>query len=83
MGPTLRPCFALSRRRGLEIVLCMQSDFCKSFYDNGSSSSDQGYKNRSVFSKIVEKWQNRIGSNLKTVENTVHCFKISEKDKNQ
>jgi hypothetical protein len=57
-------------------------DFCKSFYDNGSSSSDQGYKNRSVFSKIVEKWQN-LGSNLKTVENTVHCFKISEKDKNQ
>jgi hypothetical protein len=25
MGPTLRPSFALSRRRGLEIVLCMQS----------------------------------------------------------
>jgi hypothetical protein len=55
-------------------------DFCKSFYDNGSSS-DQGYKNRPIFSKIVEKWQNGIGSNLKTIENTVHCFKILEKDK--
>ncbi len=37
--------------------------------------------NRAVFSEN-HRW-NRTGPNLKTVKITVHCFKISEKDKNQ
>jgi hypothetical protein len=85
MGPTLRPSFALSRRRGLEIVLCMQSPW---IFARVSMTMDPAARTRVIkigrfFSKIVEKWQNRIGLNLKTAENTVHCFKILEKDKNQ
>jgi hypothetical protein len=44
---------------------------------------DQGYKNRLILFKFGENRRNRTGPNLKTVENIVHCFKISEKDKNQ
>jgi hypothetical protein len=33
--------------------------------------------------KFGENRWNRAGLNLKTAKNTVHCFKISEKDKNQ
>jgi hypothetical protein len=44
---------------------------------------DQSYKNRSILFKFGENRRNRTGPNLKTVENIVHCFKISEKDKNQ
>jgi hypothetical protein len=33
------------------------------------------------FSKIAENWWNRTGPNLKITKNTVHHFKISEKDK--
>jgi hypothetical protein len=44
---------------------------------------DQGYKNRPILFKFGENRRNRTGPNLKTVENIVHCFKISEKDKNQ
>jgi hypothetical protein len=39
----------------------------------------QGYKNRSIFLKITKNQWNRTGSNLKTTEFTVHCFKISKK----
>jgi hypothetical protein len=42
-----------------------------------------GLKNRPVFLKITENRWNRTDLNLKTAEFTVHCFKISEKDKNQ
>jgi hypothetical protein len=44
---------------------------------------DQGYKNRLILFKFGENRRNRTGPNLKTVKNIVHCFKISEKDKNQ
>jgi hypothetical protein len=43
----------------------------------------QGYKNRLVFPKIAENRWNRTGPNLKIAKNIVHCFKFSEKDKNQ
>jgi hypothetical protein len=42
----------------------------------------QGYKNRPVFSKIAKNQWNRTGPNLKIAKNIVHCFKISEKNKN-
>jgi hypothetical protein len=44
---------------------------------------DQGYKNRPNFPKFGENRRNRAGPNSKTAEFTVHCFKISEKDKSQ
>jgi dTDP-4-dehydrorhamnose 3,5-epimerase-like enzyme len=43
----------------------------------------QGYKNQLVFLKITENRWNWTGPNLKIAKNIVHCFKISEKDKNQ
>jgi hypothetical protein len=47
------------------------------------ASHCQGYKNRSNFLKFGENWWNWTGLNFKTVEFTVHCFKISEKGKSQ
>jgi hypothetical protein len=49
----------------------------------GRSRFNQGYKNRPNFLKFGENWWNRAGPNFKTAEFTVHCFKISEKDKSQ
>jgi hypothetical protein len=42
-----------------------------------------GYKNWSIFLKFDENRWNLVGSNFKTAENTVHYFKIPEKNKNQ
>jgi hypothetical protein len=44
-----------------------------------TASYYQGYKNRAIFLKFSKNRQNRIGLNLKTIEITVHCFKISKK----
>jgi hypothetical protein len=41
------------------------------------------WKNRPNFLKFGENRWNRIGPIFKTAEFTVHCFKISEKDKSQ
>jgi hypothetical protein len=41
----------------------------------------QGYKNRPNFLKFGENRRNRADPNLKIVEITFHCFKISEKIK--
>jgi hypothetical protein len=38
-----------------------------------------GYKNLLNFLKFSENRWNRVGLNFKTVEFTVHCFKISKK----
>jgi hypothetical protein len=46
------------------------------------STITQGYKNRSIFLKFGKNRRNWAGPNLKTAKNTVHCFKISKKDKN-
>jgi hypothetical protein len=46
-------------------------------------SENQGCKNWPNFLKFGENRWNRVGPNLKTTEITVHCLKISEKDKNQ
>jgi hypothetical protein len=50
---------------------------------NSAALSVQRLKNRLVFLKITKNRWNRIGTNLKIAEFTVHCFKILEKDKNQ
>jgi hypothetical protein len=42
-----------------------------------------GLKNRLNFPKFGENRRNRGGPNSKTAEFTVHCFKISKKDKRQ
>jgi hypothetical protein len=42
-----------------------------------------GYKNLSNFLKFSENRWNQVGLNFKIVEFTVHCFKISKKNKSQ
>jgi hypothetical protein len=44
-------------------------------------SPSQGYKNRSIFLKIIENRCNWTGPTLKTTKITVHYFKISKKIK--